>query len=291
MFAVLTDTASNITTALLERYDIAAIPFTYICDGQEYLSTPEAFDGPAYYDRIRQGLMPTTSQVTPQRFVEFFTPYLQEGNDIIFISLSSGVSGSFQSACIAAEELKEAYPDRTVAVIDSLGAGFGETVLAVCASQFRAEGKSFAETVAAVQALVPKLVQVFTVDDLKHLSRTGRLSNAGAILGTVLNIKPLLKGNEEGKIVSFAKIRGRNKAIEALAEQYEKYVENEHEQIVFISHGDCPAEALRLCNRIKEKKPPREVISACHEPATGAHVGPGMLAVFFIGSEDFRTDK
>ncbi len=291
MFAVVADAASNITPALLDRYDISVIPFTYMCEGKEYLSTPSLFDGPAYYNGIRQGKVFTTSQVTPQRFIDHFTPLLQEGKDIIFISLSSGVSGSFQSAQMAASELKDAFPDRSIALIDSLGAGFGETILAIQAAELREAGKSFEETVAAVRATVPRLVQVFTVDDLKHLSRTGRLSNAGAILGTVLHIKPLLKGNEDGKIVSFAKVRGRAKAIDALVDQYAKYVENAEDQIVFISHGDCPAEALRLANHIKEKKAPREVVIACHEPATGAHVGPGMMGLFFIGSENFRTDK
>ncbi len=160
MFAIVTDATSNITPALVERYGIDVIPFSYMCEGVEYLSTPELFDGPAYYDGIRQGKVFTTSQVAPQRFVDFFTPLLQEGKDILFISLSSGVSGSYQSACMAAEELKETFPDRSIALIDSLGAGFGETVLAVRASELRAAGKSFAETVDAVRAVVPQLVQV-----------------------------------------------------------------------------------------------------------------------------------
>ena len=288
-FAIVTDTSANIPTPLAKKLDITVIPFSYFIDGKEYtcLDT-EAFDGRSYYDSIRSGTVVTTSQVTPQRYIEWFEPILEGGSDILFIGLSSGVSGSFQSAVMARVQLAEKYPDRTILLVDSLGASLGEGLLAIKASDFRKEGKSIKEVFDLVSDIRDRTCQIFTVDSLAHLRRTGRCSNITAVIGTLLHIKPILKGDETGHIVSFKKIKGRRTAIEALAKLFRQYATSPENQIIGISHGDCIEDAQTLKSLINEYCSPKEIITVCHEPVTGAHVGPGMLALFFEGDDKVR---
>ena len=289
-FAIITDSAGNLPTPLANKLDILVIPFSYYIDGKEYTcDDTESFDGKAYYDSIRAGTVVTTSQVTPQKYVDIFEPILQSEKDILFIGLSSGVSGSFASAGIAAAQLREHYPHRIIELIDSLGASLGEGLLAIRAAELRSEGKSLQETATLVSGIRDRTGQIFTVGSLAHLRRTGRCSNITAAIGTLLHIKPLLKGDETGHIVSFKKIKGRAAAIAAIAELYAAHVIDAHRQTVGISHGDCLEDARELARLIKEKLPPKDIRTVCHEPATGSHVGPGMLALFFEGDSAVRS--
>lgn len=289
-FRVLTDTSGNLPKRLLDENQIPTIAFSYIIDGKEYTCTDiEAFDGKEFYERLGKGLVVTTTQITPQHYADFFAPYLEEGSDIIFISMSSGISGSWNSANIAANMLKEDYPQRKIAVIDTKGAALGEGLVALRAAQYRDEGIAFDEAVEKLERLSTRMCNVFTVDDLLFLRRGGRLSNLSALVGTVLNIKPLLKGDESGKIVAFAKIRGRKKAIEALVERYETLVEKPEEQVIGVVHAACKNDADALIELIRRGRPPKDVIEIGYEPVTGCHVGPGTLALFFEGGDDVRT--
>ena len=202
---------------------------------------------------------------------------------MIYIGMSSGISGTYQASSIAAAELMEEFPDRRVRTIDSLGAGFGPGLLTILASDLRAEGKTVDETADFLNQKKMDLCEFFTVDDLMFLRRTGRLSTTGALVGTMLNIKPILRGDEEGHIVVCQKCRGRKKAVETLAQLYATRVVDAGNQIVAISHGDCLEEAQALADKIQAIAPPKELIFCPHEPVTGSHVGPGMLAVFFFG--------
>ena len=289
MFAVFTDTSSNIDTPMAKERSITVIPFSYYIDGVEQTCTEtEGFNGKEYYSAMRAGMKVTTSQVTPQRYVDYMSATLEAGQDILFVGLSSGVSGSFQSANLAAAELLEKYPERKIELIDSLGAGLGEGLIALRAAELRDGGMAVTEAAAELRRMVPRMCQLFTVDDLKYLRATGRLSAVKAAVGAVLHIKPLLKGNERGQIVSFENVRGRKNAIRVMAERYEQYVVDADKQIIGISQADCEADLALLIELINKNKPPKGIITVAHEPATGAHVGPGMLAVFFLGSEDFR---
>lgn len=288
-FVIITDSTANLTAKLIKENDILQISFPYFNKGKECTCTElEAFDDKRYYSDIRNGVKVTTSQINPQKYIDFMRPLLEEERDILFIGLSSGISGSFSSAVMAKEQLSEEFPERKIELIDSLGASLGEGLLALQAAKCRASGMQLKETAETIIMLRDRMYQVFTVDNLMHLKRTGRLSNAGAVIGTVLGIKPLLKGNEEGKIVAFGKIRGRQKSINALAEKYFSLVENAETQTVGIAHADCKEEAEQLAKLIREKLPPKEILIVKYEPVTGSHVGPGALALFFAGDSGVR---
>ena len=290
MYAILTDTSSNLPTPLLKEQHIGVLPFSYYVDGEEYQCTDtEAFDGHGYYQSIRDGKEVTTSQITPSRFETFFTPYLQAGRDIIFVSMSSGISGSCSSAVLAARELKERFPERKIEVVDTLGASLGEGIVALAAAERRGRGLSFEENVQSLRAMSTRMCQVFTVDDLMHLKRMGRLSGITARVGSVLNLKPILKGNEEGKIVAFNVARGRKRSVEALAKIYNKFVELPEIQTVGIAHADSPDDAAYLEALLRLEKPPKEILTVCYEPVTGAHVGPETLALFFLSDDSVRS--
>ncbi len=288
-FAILTDSASNLTAKQLRDNDITAIPFPYFLKGKEYgCKLLETFDDMAFYAALRNGEKVTTSQINPQRYTDFMRPLLESGKDILFIGLSSGVSGAFSSAVIAKEQLAEEFPQRKIELVDSLGASLGEGLMVLKAAECRDEGKTLKETAEEIRIHIEKMYQVFTVDDLMFLKRTGRLSNLSAAVGTVLGIKPMLKGNEEGKIVAFGKIRGRAKVISALAEKYDALVKEHEKQMVGISYCDCKEDAEALAELVNNTKPPKKLIIIKHEPATGSHLGPGGLALYFEGEKGVR---
>lgn len=290
-FAIVTDSTANLTVSQLKEYDITEIVWSYFSENQEY-SCPdlESFDDKKYYDSIRNGAKITTSQINPQQYISVMIPILKAGRDILFIGLSSGISGSFNSALMAKRQLEEEFPERQIELIDSLGAGLGEGLLAVRAAKCRKNGMELKETAERILSLRDRMYQVFIVDDLMHLKRTGRLSNIGAVVGTLLGIKPLLKGNENGKIVAFGKIRGRRQSIKAMAEKYFALAKNAAKQTIGITYADCKADAEYLAKLIKEKLPPREILILKHEPVTGSHIGPGALALFFEGDYGVRFE-
>ena len=270
-FVVMTDTSGNLPRQYVLDYSLEIIPFSYFIDGKEYNSVKDPdFDAEDYYAKIKKGMKVTTSQIPPQQYADFFEPPLREGKDVIFICMSSGISGSCNSAKIAARMMMEAYPGRIVEVIDTRGASLGEGII-------------------ALYDHVERMFNVFTVDDLMHLRRGGRLSNLSAVVGTVLQIKPLLKGNEEGKIVAFSKVRGRKRSIETLAEYYDKLVVEPEKQIVGIAQAACREDAARLASLLRKNHPPKEILTVEYEPVTGSHVGPGALALFFESREGVRS--
>lgn len=289
-FSILTDTSANLPTPMLQSHQITAIPFSYFINDVENICTDtEAFDGAEYYGKIRGGVRVTTSQINPQRYIDHMEPILKEGNDILFIGMSSGISSSFHSAELAARQLKEVYPERKLELVDTMGASLGEGLPVLRAVKLRDSGLSLEETAQKTRAVCRRMYQVFTADDLMHLRRSGRVSGAVAIVGTVLQIKPLLKGNEHGQIVNFGKVRGRKKSVEMLAEKYEELAVNAKEQTVGIAYADCEQDAQYLSQLLRRKNPPKEILTVCYEPVTGSHVGPGALALFFEGGDDVRT--
>lgn len=286
-YTVFTDGCSNLPKRLVRQLDIRLLPCSYTLDGEPgvFDGDLDAFDTHAYYDKLRAGSVMKTSLLNAQLFIDHFRPELTKGNDVVYVGLSSGVSGTLQAARMAAEDLKEEYPQRTVCVVDSLGAGFGPGLLACRAADLRNEGKTATEAGEILNEEVKHLLQIFTVDDLNFLKRTGRVSGATAAIGTILNIKPLLWGDPTGHIVALSKCRGRKKAIEAIVDIYCNRAIDAQNQRIAISHGDCLEEAQLLADKICEICKPKELIICPHEPFTGAHVGPGMLALFFFGEE------
>jgi len=289
-FRITTDSSSNLPAEYVREHSIDQIAFTFqFDDGEHALINTDDFDGKTFYDMMRAGTVVTTSQINPQRYMDFFTPFLEAGEDVLHISMSSGISGAYNCSVIAAEELSEKYPDRKLVTLDTRGASLGEGLLVYKAVELRAQGKSFDETLEILRDMAVRMYQVFTVDELKYLRRTGRISNATAIVGTVLNIKPLLKGNELGQIVTFDKVRGRKKSIETIAKKYEEVIENASEQIIGIAHADCQQDAETLADMLRQIAPPKQIVTVMYEPVTGSHVGPGTLALFFCGGLDSRS--
>ena len=288
-FVVVTDTSGNLLNKQVRENDLKVIPFCYYIDGQENtcLDT-DRFDGNSYYALFKQNVRVTTSQINPKTYADFFTPFLAEGSDVIYVSMSSGISGSCQSAILGAEAALEEYPDRKIEVIDTLGASLGEGLVAVRAAQLRDQNVPFEDAVAELRALSERMFNVFTVDDLMFLRRGGRLCNIAAVVGTVLHIKPILKGDVDGKIVAFAKVRGRKRSIEALAAEYDKLVKDPEKQTVGIAHAACKADADYLVSLLNKNRPPRDILVVDYEPVTGSHVGPGALALFFESEAGVR---
>ena len=289
-FTIFVDGSSNLPGSIVQELDIRILPCSYTIGGVQstYNGNLASFNAHEYYEMLHQGGKVQTSLLNTQLFEDNFRPELEKGKDVLYFSMSSGISGTCQAGKIAAEELSEEFPERTIRVIDSLGAGFGTGLMACKASDLRKEGKSAGETADHLDADAHRMLQFFTVDDLNFLKRTGRVSGATAMIGSVLNIKPVLWGDPTGHITARSKQRGRKKALNAIVEEYRNSVIDAQEQRVAISHGDCEEEALRLAEMIREAAPPKELIIAPHEPFTGAHVGPGMLALFFHGK--LRTE-
>lgn len=289
-FVVATDTSGNLPTRTAKAHDLKMIPFAYFVEGERRtcLDT-DAFDGDAFYALLKNTAV-TTTQINPSEYADFFEPFLKDGKDVVYVSMSSGISGSCQSATIGAELLKEKYPDRTVEIVDTLGASLGEGLVAIKAAKLRDAGVGVQEAAKRLRALSDRMFNVFTVNDLMFLRRGGRLSNLSAILGTVLGIKPILKGGTDGRISAFAEVQGRKRSIKALAAQYERHVVNASEQTVGIAHAACREDAELLIRLINESAcPPKDILLVDYEPVTGSHVGPGALALFFESADGIRA--
>lgn len=288
-FAIVTDTSANLQSYHIQEHDITVIPFSYYMDGKEAVCMEaEGFDSAGFYQQMRNNVRVTTSQINPQRYLDNITPLLQEGKDILFVGMSSGISGAYASSEIAAAQLREEYPDRKIYTVDSLGASLGEGLVVFKAIQCRADGMSIEETYRFLMTFRHNICQIFTVDDLKYLQIGGRISNVTAITGNLLNIKPLLKGNENGQIVSFGKVRGRKKTIDSILNKYEELSAAHDDLVVGISHADCPEDAKKLAEAVKAINAPREIVIVEHEPVTGSYLGPGALALYFEGKEGSR---
>ncbi len=285
MVRIMTDNAANLPKALLEQYGIGELCLTYTVDGVPADLSAE-FDGRVFYEAMRRGAVVQTSMVTPEAARQGMEPHLANGDDVLFVGLSGGVSGTCWGVGLVAGELAEQYPERKIHVLDSRGASLGEGLIALEAAKLAAEGRVIEEIIVRCEELCGKMRQHFMVDDLKFLRRGGRISGGAALAGTLLQIKPILQGDEEGKIVVLAKVRGKKAGIEELVRLYDQMVEDKSAP-VGISHAGSPADALHVATRLRQLGCTGEILTVCHEPVTGAHVGPGMLAVYFF-SETWR---
>lgn len=285
MIRVMTDNAANLPTELRTQYGITELCLTYTIDG-EPVDTSAPFDGHTFYEAMRRGAEIKTSMITPAAAREAMEPVLAAGDDVLYIGLSGGVSGTCWGVGVVAQELREQFPQRDIRVLDTRGASLGEGLIVLEAAEMAQKGADMDTIAARVQTLSGKMRQHFMVDDLKFLRKGGRLSGAAALAGTLLQIKPILQGDPEGKIVVLCKERGRKKATDKLVQLYQEMVEDKAAP-VGISHAAAPAEALHLATALRQAGCTGQILSVCHEPVTGAHVGPGMLAVYFY-SQSWR---
>ena len=285
MTKLYTDTSANLPLALLREYDIAVIPFSYTVNGvAEDYSEETDFDGKAFYDAMRRGAEVKTSMVNPATAAAFFERALAQGNDVLYVGMSGGISGTAQAAVIAAGELTEKYPARKIVTIDTYAASLGEGLQVLEAARMIEEGKSLDEIKAHLLSRRPHMCQFFTVDDLAYLKRGGRISSATALIGTVLSIKPILCGDETGHIVSCGKVRGMKRAYQELANYYDGRALDKSEMLG-IAHADNEEGAQALIALLRDKGFTGKCLNVVYEPVTGAHVGPGTVALFFYGTE------
>ncbi len=283
MTQLFTDTSANLPVEIIDEYGIEVVPFSYTIDGVEYIPERE-FDGKAFYAAMRAGSEVKTSMVNAGTFIERFKAALDAGKDVLYVGMSGGISGTANAALMAKQELDEEYPDRKIVVIDTLAASLGEGLLVIKAAEQLRDGAALDAIEEDIRAQVPHMCQSFTVDDLKYLKKTGRVSGAAAIIGNVLSIHPILIGDYEGKIVVKSKVRGMKRTLDALAERYAELSLSKTETIG-IAHADNEEGKVYLVQRLRDKGLTGKCLSVCYEPVTGSHVGPGTVALFFFGTD------
>ena len=289
MYTIITDSCSDLLPAYHQDYaDFLVLPLEFTLDGKTYQNAPACeITSRQFYDRLRAGSMSTTSQISPERFIETFRGLLSEGKEALYIAFSSGLSGTFNSARIARDAVLEEFPDGKLFVVDSLAASAGQGLLCYHALKNRESGMSLEENAAWVEQNRLHLVHWFTVDDLHFLKRGGRCSPAAAFFGTLVNIKPVLHVDDEGHLIAREKVRGRKSALKALVDHMEKLAVNPAEQTVFISHGDCMEDAKFVAAQITSRlgTPPESIHISDIGPVIGSHSGPGTVALFFLGTD------
>lgn len=285
MFRIVTDSTADLPKVFLEENHVACINLTYILDGTTYgqgreLSAKEFFDG------MRAGKMPTTSQVNPEDAKAFLEKLAEEDTEILVLAFSSGLSGSYNSMRLAAREIMEESRNCRIRVVDSLCASMGEGLFVCKALQLRQQGMTMEETANWLEEHRTEFIHVFTVNDLFHLFRGGRVSRTTAVIGSLAGIKPMLHVDDEGHLVAIAKVRGRKKALQTLVSYMEEKRKGDFrkEDLVMISHGDCLEDAEYVRELIREKLGMENVMINTLGPVIGAHTGPGLVALFFIGT-------
>ena len=283
-FAIFTDSSSNITPDLAHEANIGVIPLTCMtkeADMPCYDDTVQ-FDGHSFYEALRKTGPVKTSMVNISQFKQAFEPVVKAGQDILYVAMSSGISGTCAAAMQAAAELMRSYPGRVIRVVDTLAASFGEGIFALKASLMRKAQSSLDAATEWAEKNKRRMCQFFTVDDLMFLHKGGRISSLTARIGSIANIKPLLMGDSEGKIVSCGKVIGRKKSLQALADLFDRHAAPENGDMVAIAHSDCESDAQYLAGLLRKKRNIQDVLIRCYEPGTGSHVGPGAVALFFF---------
>ena len=280
-FKIITDSASDLSAEMIAELDLGIAPLSVELDGRAYAEgemTPVEL-----YNHLRNGKLPKTAAVNPDGWAAAMRPALENGQDALVIVFSSGLSATYQSAVIAAEELREEFPQRKLIVIDSLCAAVGLGLLVHTAAKLRSQGKTIEETAAWVEEHKLNVCHWVTVEDLMHLKRGGRIGAATAVVGTMLSIKPIIRVDDEGKLDSCAKSRGRKAAINYLLARMEESIDLTLSDTVFIGHGDCEAEAQAMAETIKTRFGVKHVFINYVGAVIGAHTGPGVLVVGFFG--------
>ncbi len=281
---IIIDSCSDLPLEYVNRHNIPVVNFTYHFKGKEYADDlGQTISYKDFYDAIRKGEMPTTSQVNVQTYVNIFKKYVLEGKPIIYLCFSSSLSGSYNSSLIARDMITQEFPEADITIIDTKSASLGEGLLVYYAIDMFEKGASKEEIINWVEENKLKLHHWFTVEDLGHLKRGGRLSGTAAFVGSILDIKPVLNVDAEGRLIPRIKVKGRKKALRTLFEKMEENITNPEEQVVAISHGDSPEDADYLAGLIRSRFRVKDIIINSIGPVIGSHSGPGTVAVFFLG--------
>lgn len=282
-YVIVTDSCSDMPMELAEKYDIRILPLEFTISGENisHYADSRNMDPKTFYDRLRGGEMATTSAINPESYVQFISPMLEQGKDVIVFAFSSGLSSTYQNCRIAQEELQERFPERTIEVVDTLCASAGQAMMVYHAALKRDAGLTISQLKAWGEEERLHMAHWFTVDDLMFLKRGGRISAATAIMGSMLAIKPVLHVDDEGHLINVSKARGRKGALKAIVDKMGETADKLEDNVVFISHGDCLEDAKWVADELKSKYGVKQVYLSTIGPVIGAHSGPGTIAVFF----------
>lgn len=286
-YVIITDSTSDLTPEQINDLGLTVIPMEFHIGDKTYKNYPDERDitSKEFYDLLRKGGTSNTTLINTTTFVEFFEKVLKEGKDVLYMGFSSGLSGSFNASCIAAQTLQEKYPDNKIYTVDTLSASMGEGLLVFHAATRKNAGMGIDDLRTWIEENKLKLCHWFTVDDLNHLKRGGRVSSTAAFIGTMLSIKPVMHVDNEGHLIPTEKARGRKISLTTLLKMMEKTVIKPEEQTIFISHGDSIEDAEFLANLVREKLNVKDIKMNYIGPVIGAHSGPGTIALFFLGIE------
>ena len=283
-FVIVSDSTVDLPKEYLQSKQVPIISLSYIMDGVTY----EEMDGLShkeFFEKLRAGSLPTTSQINPEQAREALELFAKEGKDILYIGFSSGLSGSYNGVRMAAEDLKEEYPDINIIAIDSLCACMGEGLLLYKALELKEHGMSMEEIAKWVEANKLHICHNVTVDDLNHLHRGGRISKTTAVVGSMIKIKPIIHMSDEGKLVVIGKERGRKKSLVSIVDRMEKQMQGYDNDIVMITHGDCIEDAEFVKKQVEERFGIHNVMINGIGSVIGSHTGAGVVAVFFMGDK------
>lgn len=284
MFKIITNTTADLPMDYIKENNLGLVFFNYTIDNETY-SKEKNLDWKEFYRLEREGHMPTTSQVNPQEYIDNFEECLRESRELLYLCFSSGMSATYNNACMAAQTVMEEHPDCRIKVIDTKAASMGEGLLVHKAVQLKKQGKTLDEVAAWLEENILHMVHIVMADDLNHLCRGGRVSRTSAFLGTVVGIKPIIHVDNEGRLIPVNKVRGKKKALTALVDYMEEKMGSYREQndIIFISHSDAQEDAEFVRDEIQKRFGIEQFMINHIGPTIGAHTGPGTIALFFMG--------
>ena len=286
-YVIITDSCCDLSEELAQSAGVTVIPMVFTIDGEEHRNYLDGREMPYkdFYSRLRAGAAASTSALNMDTFISVFEEQLRQDRDILYLGFSSGLSGTYHVSTLAAEELAAKYPENKIFCVDTLCASMGEGLLVYLAAMKKRDGAAIEEVRDFAEQNKLHLCHWFTVDDLNHLKRGGRISVTTAFVGSLLNIKPILHVDDEGHLINIGKARGRRASVESLFAHMKETALDPSGQTVFISHGDCENDALVLKDMVIKELHPKEVQINAIGPVIGAHSGPGTLALFFLGEK------
>lgn len=285
-YVIVTDSVLDIEESYLLQNNICTVPLSFTLEGCDTVEDDFGRTVPfsSFYQQLRDGKNVTTSQATVGAFASVFEGILQSRRDVVYIGFSSALSGSFQSGCMARDELKDRYPNR-VYCVDTFAASGGQTLIVREAVKRKKEGMTAEQLVEWVEEFRTHVVHWFTVDDLMYLHRGGRVSKSSAVVGSLVGIKPVLYVSDDGRLIPDKKVRGRRRSLETLCRQLNAHIREAGQYPVTISHGDCLEDAHKVGEMVQQRLGVRQVVYNTIGPVIGAHAGPGTVALFFLGTE------
>ncbi|MCI1965003.1 MAG: DegV family protein [Oscillospiraceae bacterium] len=286
-YRIITDANTDFTQEQVDRLDLTVIPMSFTIGDTPLMDYPDEreLSSQEFYRRVSAGETSTTNQISIVTFMETFEPFLAAGQDVLYLGFSSGLSGTYNNSVIAAKELSSKYPQRKIYAVDTLAASMGEGLLVYHAVIKKREGASIEEVKEWMEQNRNRLHHWFTVDDLNHLKRGGRISGASALVGTMLGIKPILHFDDEGHIILVEKIRGRKQSLDTLVRHMQKTSIDPDKQMIFISHGNSPEGCAYVEEKVKQQFGTTQIETAPIGPVIGAHSGPGTVALFYLGQD------